>query len=53
MRVKVLKRFFDKKEQVVREVGDEFITNKNRFAEIVKTLKKYDDTNWIEEVKED
>ena len=51
MKIKVLKPFKDFKENVKREVGDEFIVSKERFAEIKEGLKKFEDTTWVEEVK--
>lgn len=45
MKVRTLVRFNDKKEGVTREVGDEFVVSKARFAEIVKV------GSFVEEVK--
>lgn len=36
MKVRALKNFYDKKENKDRKVGEEFIVNKQRFAEIQK-----------------
>lgn len=47
MKVKVLERFRDLKEDVIRNPGDEFILNKKRFEEINKKLPGY-----LEEIKE-
>lgn len=53
MKVKVLiGNWIDKKEKKVRKVGEEFICSKARFEEIQKGLKKYKNTDWIEEIKE-
>lgn len=51
MKVKTLKQFRDLKEDKMRQVGDEFIVNKERFKEIQEKLKEVEDTDWIEEVK--
>lgn len=45
MRVKTVVRFIDKKEGVTREIGDEFVCSKARFAEILKV------GPFVEEVK--
>lgn len=49
MKVKAIRKFNDKKEGVLREVGDTFIVNKNRFQEINST--QYG--KLVEEVEED
>lgn len=36
MKVRTLVRFIDKKEGVTREIGDEFVVSKARYAEILK-----------------
>ena len=35
MKVRVLERFKDLKENVMREIGDEFIVSKSRYEEIL------------------
>ena len=47
MKVKVLKPFFDVKEQVNRHVGEVFECTPDRFSEILSIL-----PCWVEEVKE-
>ena len=47
MKVKVLEKFKDLKEDVIRNPGDEFILNKKRFEEIDKKL-----PGFLEEIKE-
>lgn len=47
MRAKVLEKFKDLKEDVIRNPGDEFILNKKRFEEINKKL-----PGFLEEIKE-
>ena len=47
MKVKVLKPFFDVKEQVNRHVGEVFECTSARFFEIASIL-----PDWVEEVKE-
>lgn len=47
MKVKVLEKFKDLKEDVIRNPGDEFILNKKRFEEINKKL-----PGFLEEIKE-
>lgn len=51
MKAKTLKQFRDLKEDKMRQVGDEFIVNKDRFKELQEKLKEVEDTDWIEEVK--
>lgn len=54
MKIKVLKEFYDKKEGVMRYVGDTFIVSQERYREIYENLKAYcSQCHWIEEVKED
>ncbi len=54
MKIKVLKEFYDKKEGVMRYVGDTFIVNQERYREIYENLKAHcSQCHWIEEVKED
>lgn len=53
MKIKVLKEFYDKKEGVMRYVGDTFIVNQERYREIYENLKAHcSQCHWIEEVKE-
>lgn len=53
MKIKVLKEFYDKKESVMRNVGDTFIVSQERYREIYENLKAYcSQCHWIEEVKE-
>jgi hypothetical protein len=47
MKVRVLVKFNDLKENVVREIGDEFIVSKSRYDEILTA------GDLIEEVKEE
>lgn len=47
MKVRVIQRFNDKKEGVIRERGDTFIISKERFLEINSTFKL------VEEVAEE
>lgn len=47
MKVKVLEKFKDLKENVIRNPGDEFTLTKDRFEEINKKLPGY-----LEEIKE-
>lgn len=47
MKVRVLERFKDLKENVMREIGDEFIVSKSRYEEILTA------GDLIEEVKEE
>lgn len=47
MKVRVLIKFNDLKEKLVREVGDEFIVSKSRYEEILTA------GDLIEEVKEE
>lgn len=51
MKIKALKRFQDYKENVIREVGDEFEVTGERYNEIVNGLAKFGDGDWVEEVK--
>lgn len=48
MKVKVLKRFIDKKTKKVREVGDVFECTSARYAEITKA-----NVTYVEEVTEE
>ncbi|MDU7925307.1 MAG: hypothetical protein E7J43_00195 [Finegoldia magna] len=51
MKIKVLKEFYDKKESVMRYVGDTFIVSQERYREIYENLKAYcSQCKWIEEV---
>lgn len=53
MKIKVLKEFYDKKEGVMRYVGDTFIVNQERYREIYENLKAYcSQCKWIEEVND-
>lgn len=49
MKVKALIQFIDKKENITREVGDEFIVSKERFEEIIEK----GGAHWVEEVTEE
>lgn len=53
MKIRVLKPFNDYKENVKREIGDEFIVSKTRFKEIQEGLKQFGAGPWIEEVAEE
>ncbi|MDU1176266.1 MAG: hypothetical protein E6987_01525 [Peptoniphilus harei] len=53
MKVKVLKEFHDKKENITRKPGDVFTCSKERYEEIEKTLKLYCvQCQWIEVVED-
>ena len=52
MKIKALKRFQDYKENVVREVGDEFEVTEERYNEIVNELTKFGEGDWVVEVVE-
>ena len=49
MKVKALIQFIDKKENITREIGDEFIVSKERFEEIIEK----GGAHWVEEVTEE
>lgn len=51
MKVRVLERFKDLKENVMREVGDEFIVSKSRYEEILTAGDLVEEV--VEEVKEE
>ena len=57
MKIKVLKTFKDKNKNELMEVGKEYIINKDRYAEMIDSFKKFEEKNglkqskWIEEVK--
>ena len=53
MKIRALRRFEDYKEDVIREVGDEFEVTKARFEEIKKGLAKFGEGDWVGEVKEE
>lgn len=53
MKIRALRRFEDYKEDVIREVGDEFEVTKARFEEIKNGLAKFGEGDWVEEVKEE
>lgn len=48
MKVRALKRFFDLKENELREIKDEFIVNKERAEELTASP-----SPWVKEIKED
>lgn len=53
MKIRVLKEFYDKKESVMRNVGDTFVVNQERYREIYENLKGYcSQCKWIEEVND-
>ena len=52
MKIKALRRFQDYKENVVREVGDEFEVTEERYNEIVNGLTKFGEGDWVVEVVE-
>lgn len=52
MKIKVLKTFKDLKKDKIRNIGDEFIVNKERFEELNTKLQKFGKGPWVEEVKE-
>ena len=52
MKIKVLKKFKDFKEDVIREPGDIFEVTDERFDEIVNGLKKFEDVEWVKVIKE-
>lgn len=47
MKVRALKRFFDRKENELRKPKDEFVVSKGRAEELTAPR-----TPWVEEVKE-
>ena len=49
MKIKALIQFIDKKENITREIGDEFIVSKERFEEIIEK----GGAHWVEEVTEE
>ena len=51
MKVKVLVKFNDLKEKVVREIGDEFIVSKSRYEEILTAGDLVEEV--VEEVKKE
>ena len=52
MKIQVLKKFRDLKENVERKVGDVFEVDEKRFEEIKAGLTEFGEGNWVEEVKE-
>lgn len=53
MKVKVLKQFYDKKENITRSPGDVFTCSKERAEEIKNKLKLYcTQCQWIEVVED-
>lgn len=48
MKIKALKRFQDYKENVVREVGDEFEVTEERLEEIKTGLAKFGEGDWVD-----
>lgn len=52
MKVEVLKRFHDRKENVIREVGDVFEVDEKRFTQIETGLAKFGKGDWVKEVVE-
>lgn len=52
MKIETLKTWFDKKEMVVRQIGDTQEVSEERYEEIIQTLKKYGDFEWVKLVKE-
>ena len=52
MKIKALRRFQDYKENVVREVGDEFEVTEERLEEIKTGLAKFGEGDWVEGVVE-
>lgn len=52
MKIKVLKKFKDFKEDVIREPGDIFEVTDERFDEIVNGLKKFEDVEWVKVIEE-
>lgn len=53
MKVRVLKEFFDKKENITRKPGDVFTCTRERYEEIEKKLKFYCiQCQWIEVVED-
>lgn len=52
MKIIVLKVFRDLKEDVKREIGDEFEVTEERFEEIEKGLSKFGEGPWVKVVEE-
>lgn len=53
-KIKVLKKFYDKREEVERNEGDVFEATNERFYEIVGGLYSYDpNQKWIEEIEKE
>lgn len=48
MKIKALRRFQDYKENVVREIGDEFEVTEERYNEIVNGLAKFGEGDWVD-----
>ena len=53
MKVKVVRKFNDLKENTTREIGDEFIVSKSRFEEIQKAGDFVVEVEEVEEIKKD
>lgn len=53
MKVKVVRKFNDLKENTTREIGDEFIVSKSRFEEIQKAGDFVVEIKEVEEIKKD
>ena len=53
MKVKVVRKFNDLKENTMREIGDEFIVSKSRFEEIQKAGNFVVEIEEVEEIKKD
>ena len=56
MKVKVVRKFNDLKENTMREIGDEFIVSKSRFEEIQKAgdfVVEIEEVEEVEEIKKD
>lgn len=53
MKVKVVRKFNDLKENTTREIGDEFIVSKSRFEEIQKAGDFVVEIEEVEEIKKD
>ena len=53
MKVKVVRKFNDLKENTIREIGDEFIVSKSRFEEIQRAGDFVVEIEEVEEIKKD
>lgn len=52
MKIETLRTWFDKKEMIVRQIGDVQEVSEERYKEIVSTLKQYGNHTWVKPVEE-